>query len=101
MKTLTTYKLMQILLKEDMQLMYEAYKINLLEEALISKHINCMLDAYSFDELECEYSEWVRLSNTEIHISNPQQFMQKLDTRLRYVRDVELEETVIETWEKL
>lgn len=92
---------MQILLKEDMQLMYEAYKINLLEEALLSKHINCMLDAYSFDEMESEYSEWVRLSNTKIYISNPQQFMQKLDMRLRYVSDRELEKTVIETWEKL
>ncbi len=101
MKTLTTYKLMQILLKEDMQIMYEAYKINLLEEALINKHINCMLDAYSFDEMESEYSEWVKLSNTEIHISNPQQFVQKLNMRLRYVSDRELEETVIETWEKL
>lgn len=101
MKTLTTYKLMQILLKKDMQIMYEAYKINLLEEALICKHINCMLDAYSFDEMECEYSECVRLSKTKIHISNPQQFKQKLDMRLRYLNDVELEETVIETWEKL
>lgn len=101
MKTLTAYKLMQILLKEDMQPMYEAYRINLLEEALISKHISCLFDAYSFDEMECEYPELVKLSNTQIRISNPQQFIQKLDMRLRYVRDVELEEIVIETWETL
>ena len=101
MKTLTTYKLMQILLKEDMQLMYEACKINLLEEALINKHINCMLDAYCFDEMECEYPELVSLSKTEIHISNPQQFMQKLDMRLRYVNDEDLEKMVIETWATL
>lgn len=98
MKQLTAYKLMQILLKEDARSIYPAAKINRFEDAILGKRVYCSVDAYSFDEMEMEYPELVKVTRTEIQIHDVAEFRQKLNYRLRFTDDRELEELVVETW---
>ena len=101
MKRLTTYKLMQILLKEDARSEYPAYKINKLEDAILSKRISFDIDSYSLDEMEMEYTGFVKVSRTKIEIKDIRGFIQRLDIRLRYAEDRELEKIVVEAWRTL
>lgn len=101
MRTISVYKLMQILLREDARSIYPALIINKLEDKILEKKIYLSDSANSFDEMEMEYPELVKVTSTEIQIKDVSEFKQKLNYRLRYVEDRELDKLVTKTWKTI